>query len=313
MVLVDMNVSRSDSRLCEFLKDRRIEFRTDSPLALYTSFRIGGPADVVILPRSADEAAEALNAVRECGLPLLVLGNGTNVLAADEGYRGAVVVLTGLHGIRADGTMIHAEAGVPLTVLAREAAKEALTGLEFAYGIPGTVGGGVFMNAGAYGGELASAVVSSFWYDPATGKTGRTDGDAHDFSYRHSCYMDSGRIVLSADFKLSAGDPAAIQAQMNDYMTRRREKQPLEYPSAGSVFKRGKGFITAKLIEEAGLKGRRVGGAEVSELHAGFIVNRGGATARDVYELIGIIKKEIAEKYGVSIECEVQMIGNVRG
>ena len=309
MVLVDMNVSRSDSRLCEFLKDRRIEFRTDSPLALYTSFRIGGPADVVILPRSAGEAVEALNAVRGSGLPLLVLGNGTNVLAADEGYRGAVVVLTGLRGMRTDGTVIHAEAGVPLTVLAREAAKEALTGLEFAYGIPGTVGGGIFMNAGAYGGELASAVVSSFWYDPATGETGRTDGDAHHFSYRHSCYMDSGKIVLSADFRLAAGDPAAIQAQMNDYMTRRREKQPLEYPSAGSVFKRGNGFITAKLIEEAGLKGRRVGGAEVSELHAGFIINRGGATAADVTALIGHVRQAVYDKYGYRLECEIRHIG----
>ena len=207
-----------------------------------------------------------------------------------------------------EGEHITADAGIPLTKLASVAAKEWLSGLEFAYGIPGTLGGGIYMNAGAYGGEMSQVVVSSRYYDAATGECGIYDGAAHEFAYRHSAYMDSAKIVLSATMKLTRGDKNAIEAAMADYMSRRRDKQPLEYPSAGSVFKRGNGFITAQKIDEAGLKGRTVGGAQVSEKHAGFIINKGGATASDVLELIEIIKTEVHEKFALYIECEVRYI-----
>ncbi len=210
--------------------------------------------------------------------------------------------------IGSDEVIISADAGYPLTRLASDAAALSLTGLEFAYGIPGSVGGGIFMNAGAYGGELSDVVWRSRWYDPDSGETGYFTRDEHEFAYRHSIYMDCRRVILSAEFRLKVGDKARIRALCDDYMSRRREKQPLEYPSAGSVFKRGSGFITAKLIEDAGLKGCAVGGAQVSEKHAGFIINRGGATASDVLRLIRHIQATVRDRFGVEIECEVRYI-----
>ncbi len=210
--------------------------------------------------------------------------------------------------IGSDEVIISADAGYPLTRLASDAAELSLTGLEFAYGIPGSVGGGIFMNAGAYGGELSDVVWRSRWYDPDSGETGYFTRDEHEFAYRHSIYMDCRRVILSAEFRLKVGDKARIRALCDDYMSRRREKQPLEYPSAGSVFKRGSGFITAKLIEDAGLKGSTIGGAQVSEKHAGFIVNRGGATASDVLRLIRHIQATVRDRFGVEIECEVRYI-----
>ena len=290
------------------LMDAKIEYGENTPLAPYTSFRIGGAARLVVFPKSCDEALAAFDILRGEGARVMVLGNGTNVLVADEGYDGAAVILSGMRSYTVDGEYITADAGVPLTKLALIAAKDSLSGLEFAYGIPGTLGGGVYMNAGAYGGEMAQVVVSTRYYDLETGECGTCDGAAHEFAYRHSVYMDSSKIVLSATVKLARGDKGEIEAAMADYMSRRRDKQPLEYPSAGSVFKRGRGFITAQKIDEAGLKGRRVGGAEVSEKHAGFIINKGGATAKDVLALIEIIKAEVYEKFALEIECEVRYI-----
>lgn len=299
--------------LIDILTDEGIEHIENQPLAPYTSFRIGGAARVAIFPKNRAEAEKALSAVSDSGMRCLVLGNGTNVLISDEGFDGAAVMMSAVRELRVSagedgGRMISADAGASLTRIASKAAELSLAGLEFAFGIPGTVGGGVYMNAGAFGGELSQVVTASRWFDPKSGKTGETLGAAHDFGYRHSVYMDSGRIILSADFLLHEGDRGEIEAKMNDYMSRRREKQPLDLPSAGSVFKRGNGFITAKLIEDAGLKGRRVGGAEVSEKHAGFIVNRGGATAADVLSLIEIMKDTVFEKFGKIIECEVRYI-----
>lgn len=288
--------------------EAKIEYRENTPLAPYTSFRIGGAARLLVFPKSCDEALAAFDILRTECVRTLVLGNGTNVLVADEGFDGAAVILSGMRSCAVDGEYITADAGMPLTKLASLAAKNSLAGLEFAYGIPGTLGGGIYMNAGAYGGELSQVVVSSRYYDMATGECGTYDGAAHEFAYRHSVYMDSAKIVLSATVKLARGDKAEIEAAMADYMSRRRDKQPLEYPSAGSVFKRGNGFITAQKIDEAGLKGRRVGGAEVSEKHAGFIINRGDATAKDVLELIEIIKSEVYEKFALEIECEVRYV-----
>lgn len=294
------------------------EYSENVPLSLCTSFRIGGPAALAVYPGTVSEAVRVFDTLRETETPYIVIGNGTNLLAPDEGFDGAAVVLTRLSGfcgaVGTDGdrTLIKAEAGMPLTLLAKKAEGMSLTGLEFAYGIPGTLGGGVFMNAGAYGGELADVVFESEWLSPETGERGVFRGEDHCFGYRKSAYMNGGRVILSVTLALRRGERSAISAAMNDYMSRRREKQPLEYPSAGSVFKRGDGFITARLIEECGLKGVRVGGAEVSVKHAGFIVNRGGATAADVARLINIIKDTVYEKSGKVIECEIKFIDGGR-
>ena len=301
-----MNHTRAVTRFVT----QNIEVRENHPLAPHTSFRIGGPARLAVFPKTAEEAAAAISVLREENVRTLILGNGTNVLIADEGFDGAAVILTGMKSCEYRDGLLWADAGASVTHVAAEAAKLSLAGLEFAYGIPGTVGGGIYMNAGAYGGEMAQVAEVSRWYDPATGAFGETVGEAHGFAYRRSVYMDSDKIILSAALKLTPGDRGEIEARMADYLSRRRDKQPLEYPSAGSVFKRGNGFITAKLIDDAGLRGRSVGGAQVSEKHAGFIINRGGATACDVKKLIDIVKAEVFRQFGREIECEIRMIGN---
>ena len=300
-----MNLVRAIAELSE----NKIEYRENIPMSAYTTFRIGGAARLGVFPKNSDEAVFTLETLRASDVPILIVGNGSNMLVADSGFDGAAVVLTGMKAFSVNGTEITAAAGASLTHLASEAAKLSLTGLEFAYGIPGTVGGGIYMNAGAYGGDMSQVVVKSVYYDPDSGKIGTLCGDEHEFSYRHSAYMGKNRLILSATFALSVGNRDDISAKMNDLMTRRRDKQPLEYPSAGSVFKRGNGFITAQIIDEAGLKGRRVGGAEVSEKHAGFIVNRGGATAADVLLLVEEIKTEVRTRFGYDIECEIEYIG----
>ncbi|MCI8388466.1 MAG: UDP-N-acetylmuramate dehydrogenase [Clostridiales bacterium] len=296
------------ARLSNLFTSQGIKCAEGLPLAGYTSFRIGGAAELVVFPKNADEAVFVLNEIRS--ERYIVLGNGSNVLIDDNGFDGVVIILSEMREfeVSGDSLTLTSEAGFPLTKLASSAAKLSLTGLEFAYGIPGTVGGGVFMNAGAYGGEMSNVVVSSRWFDTDTGEIGAYTGGEHEFAYRHSAYMEGNRIILSVDCHLQHGDKAEIEAKMNDYMSRRRDKQPLDLPSAGSVFKRGDGFITAQLIEAAGLKGRSVGGAEVSEKHAGFIVNRSGATSCDVLDLIDIVKETIFEKFGKTIECEVRYI-----
>lgn len=294
--------------LTDFLQKESINYTENCPLSQYTTFKIGGAARLAVFPKNMTAAVSVLRAVRDSGERLLVLGNGSNVLVDDNGFDGVAVILTGLKKTSFKGYDLTAEAGVPLTRLAAIAAQESLAGLEFAYGIPGSVGGGVFMNAGAYGGAISDVVISSRWFDMKTGETGEFTGEEQAFSYRHSAYMDSEKIVLAATFRLEPGEHSEIVARMNDYMSRRKEKQPLELPSAGSVFKRGNGFITAQLIDEIGLKGRSVGNARVSEKHAGFIVNLGGATAKEVLELIEIVKREVKEKTGHEIECEVRYI-----
>ncbi len=290
------------------LSELEIKYGRDIPLSSYTSFGIGGEVSLAVFPDGSDKVTKILNLLRENDVRVLILGNGSNVLIDDKGFEGVAVILSGLRGCSVDGTKIYAEAGVPLTGLSLTAQKNSLAGLEFAYGIPGTVGGGVYMNAGAYGGDMSQVVTDTRYYDMNTGEIGIFTGDENDFAYRHSVYSDSNKVILSANFELKQGDKVKIKETMDDYMNRRREKQPLEYPSAGSVFKRGEGFITAKLIDEAGLRGRRVGGAEVSEKHAGFIVNHGGATAADVLSLIEIIKTEVKNKFGCDIHCEIRYI-----
>ena len=264
----------------------------------YTSFKIGGPADVYITAPTEAAAAAALIRCREEDIPVYLLGNGTNLLVGDKGLRGAVIRLDGRQAaptLQPDGRTVQCSAGVSLKRLCQYARDKALTGLEFAFGIPGAVGGAVYMNAGAYGGQMDQVLVS------ATGlsRTGK----------RHTVFMDEGDMVVSATLRLTPGDPAEIAARMEELLRRRREKQPLEYPSAGSFFKRPPGHFAGALIEGCGLKGFAVGGAQVSEKHAGFVVNRGGATAQDVLRLCEAVQERVFREQGVQLEPEVRFIG----
>jgi len=274
----------------------------------FTTLRVGGPADYFAEPGSEEAAAALLKAAREEKIPVLLMGNGSNLLVRDGGFRGLVIRLgKAFSGITRKENCLYAQAGALLSALARQAQEAALTGLEFAQGIPGSVGGGVYMNAGAYGGEVGPLVETA----RVLTKEGVRDvaGADMDFSYRHSRAMAESWIVLSAVFALKKGDAAAIDAAMRDFAARRKEKQPLEYPSAGSFFKRPAGYFAGKLIEDAGLKGLRVGGAQVSEKHAGFLVNRGGATAADFLALKDRVQEEVQARFGVMLEPEVRIVG----
>ncbi len=277
----------------------------DEPMSRHTSFRIGGPAALYLVPRTGVASRAGGPAARETETRFFVLGNGSNVLFDDAGYGGAVIASSALDGIFLDGDLLTAEAGAPLSAVCRAARDASLAGLEFAYGIPGSVGGAVVMNAGAYGGEIKDVLAESVAFDPCAGETVRLTPGEHAFGYRDSIYRQTGRIVLAASFRLVPGDREEIAAKMNDVAGRRVAKQPLEYPSAGSVFKRPEGRFVGQMVEESGLKGFRIGGAEVSEKHAGFIVNRGGATSRDVLLLVAHIRDVVRKNYGVELECEI--------
>ncbi len=288
---------------------RRFFIRHDFPLSRVTSFHIGGNADLAVYPADAEAFAYALDAVVQAGVPYTVIGNGSNTLVRDGGFRGVVFVTTDMRRVTIDGTRLTGGCGVLLGSVGTNASRAGLAGAEFANGIPGTLGGAVYMNAGAYGGQLADIVCETVCYDFDAKQVLHLDNAAQHFGYRHSVFMEKNYIILSATLQLTKDEPDAIRARMNDYLARRREKQPLEYPSAGSVFKRPEGHFAGKLIEDAGLKGLRVGGAEVSPKHAGFIVNVGGATARDVLELIERIREKVYAMSGVTLECEIRTIG----
>ncbi len=289
------------------LREMAIVF--EEPMSKHTSFRIGGPAEVFAMPKNEDELKSLILMTNELEIPTFLLGNGSNLLVSDDGIDGVVVDLSGLCGIEIDGTTISAGAGVLLSKLASEALRANLSGLEFAHGIPGSVGGAVCMNAGAYGGQMSDVVVSTRVLD-RNGVIREIPLSEHNYGYRKSIFLsDSGLIVLSTKLALKPEDHDKIESMMTELSLKRRSKQPLEYPSAGSVFKRPEGYFAGALIEDAGLKGRSVGGAEVSEKHAGFIINRGGATAKDVVALIEVIQKEVYEKYGVVLECEIRRVG----
>ena len=288
---------------------RRFFIRHDFPLSRVTSFHIGGNADLAVYPADAEAFAYALDAVVQAGVPYTVIGNGSNTLVRDGGFRGVVFVTTDMRRVTIDGTRLTGGCGVLLGSVGTNASRAGLAGAEFANGIPGTLGGAVYMNAGAYGGQLADIVCETVCYDLDAKQVLHLDNAAQHFGYRHSVFMEKNYIILSATLQLTKDEPDAIRVRMNDYLARRREKQPLEYPSAGSVFKRPEGHFAGKLIEDAGLKGLRVGGAEVSPKHAGFIVNVGGATARDVLELIERISEKVYAMSGVMLECEIRTIG----
>lgn len=286
-----------------------IEMVTGEPMCHHTTFAIGGPADLFVSPKTVCELTAAIRAIRTSGLPLLLLGNGSNMLVSDTGYRGAVVCMTEMDDVRAvaDNRLV-AQAGALLGRVARRAQRAGLTGAEFAGGIPGSVGGAVFMNAGAYDGQMAGIVEKTEYLD-GEGELHTLEGEAHGFGYRTSVFRaHPDWTVVRTTMHLQPGDPAAILDKMNDLAQRRRDKQPLNYPSAGSTFKRPEGYFAGRLIEDAGLKGMTVGGAQVSEKHAGFLINRGGATCDDMLRLIGLVQQRVREQFGVDLECEVRII-----
>lgn len=291
--------------------------REQAPLAGCTSFKIGGPAALLVDAPNPAALQRLLGCCREEEIPVLFLGNGSNVLAADSGYPGVVLRLTGgapvIAGAADGGVLVDCPAGVPLKVLCRFAREEGLSGLEFAYGIPGAVGGAVYMNAGAYGGQMSDVLVSVEAVSADGTSVREVPVSAMALGYRHSALMETGEIVLSVRVMLHPEDKAEIGARMEDFMRRRREKQPLEYPSAGSFFKRPAGHFAGALIEQSGLKGFAVGGAQVSEKHAGFVINRGGATCADVRALADEVIRRVEADHGVRLEPEVRFLPGADG
>lgn len=280
------------------------------PLSAHTTFRIGGPAARTVSPTSKEDLITVLRACRETRVPCAIVGNGSNLLCPDEGFAGYVVFTDNMKLITADGTRMTAEAGASLGALCAAARDRGLAGLTFAHGIPGTVGGALYMNAGAYDGEIGSLVTSVTYYSPTDDRTHTVSGKDCGFGYRTSCFQGANLVLLSAVFTLTEGNSAEIRAEMEHISARRREKQPLEYPSAGSAFKRYPGYFTAKLIDDAGLKGYTVGGAQISEKHAGFIINRGGASCADVKALMTHVQARIQALYGVEIEPEIRTLSD---
>lgn len=299
------------SHAAELLSAKEIKFTENELLAPHSTFRIGGEARLAAMPDTTEQIIDAVSAAKEAGLDFTVIGNGSNVLFSDKGFDGLVIFTRNADSVVIKGNRVIADAGAPFTKLAVTVKNAGLTGLEFAYGIPGSVGGAVYMNAGAYNGEASQVVASSMAYDDLTGEVSMISREEHNFGYRTSVYSQNrDRLtVLSAEFELKEGDSAAIWETMQDLMRRRREKQPLEYPNAGSVFKRPQGYFVGKLITDAGLKGYTIGGAQVSEKHAGFIVNIGGATAEDVLRLVEHIQKTVQSQFGVMLECEINFKG----
>lgn len=281
----------------------------DEPMSRHTTFQIGGPADLYIAVKDIIALKDIIRTANTLGIRLLPLGNGSNVLVSDAGIRGAVLSLTGdfRRITLSDPTTISCGAGATLAGLCKFAQRNSLTGLEFAWGIPGTVGGAAFMNAGAYDGQFSDVLVSTT-HVTRSGKTDSLLGPEMEMDYRKSAYQENGCIVTSVVVRLEPGSQEQISMQMDEYFNRRKERQPLEMPSAGSVFKRPEGMYAGTLIEEAGLKGTQIGGAMVSEKHAGFIVNIGNATCEDVLKLIDKIRETVKKKSGVTLECEIRPI-----
>lgn len=281
----------------------------NEPMSKHTTFKIGGPADYLVLPASISEVAAILDLAKQYSVPVVVLGNGSNVLVLDNGIRGIAIKFGKDMGyIRHIGTKVTAGAGAMLASVSRYAADQGLSGMEFAVGIPGSIGGAVFMNAGAYEGEM-KCVVSTVACVCDDGKIIRFSNEESGFDYRHSVFQDNGCTICEVELSLIEGEQSLIRSKMAEYINRRQTKQPIEMPSAGSTFKRPPGYFAGTLIDQAGLKGLSVGGAQVSTKHAGFIVNTGGATAKDVLELIKEVQRRVQESYGVKLHPEVKILG----
>lgn len=280
------------------------------PMAEHSSFKAGGNADLMVLPQSIDQLKEVLQILAGCDYPYMILGNGSNILVRDSGYRGIMVKMgSAFDDVQVDGNRVVCGAGALLSVAAKTAAAAGLAGLEFASGIPGSIGGAVFMNAGAYDGEMKFVLEKA----RVISKDGSADRymtpDELDMGYRHTVLHETGDIVAEAVFKLEAGNIDEIKAKIADLTQRRNSKQPVSFPSAGSFFKRPTGYFAGKLVQDAGLKGLTVGGAQVSELHSGFVINIGGATATDILQLMEIVQQTVMDKFGVMLEPEVRIIG----
>ena len=302
-----MNKSEIIFNLAEILG---CEARRNEPMSKHTSFKIGGNADVYIKVNNLSKLSTILKECQDSDVDYMILGNGSNLLVSDDGFDGIIIELgEAMSNITVKGSKLTCESGALLSRISSVAAKHALEGLEFASGIPGTLGGGLAMNAGAYGGELAMVVESVCALDPTDMQIKTYKCSELDFGYRRSRIKSEGLIVISATLNLKAGDEEAIRGRIAEYSQRRRDKQPLEYPSAGSTFKRPEGQFAGALIEAAGLKGTKVGGAEVSVKHAGFVINKGDATAKDIYDLIGLVQKRVFDNSGFLLEPEVIMLG----
>ena len=280
----------------------------DEPMENHTTFKIGGPADLFLTAETEEQLRIVLVKAGELGVPYHILGRGSNLLVSDDGIRGAVIALSGdFQQIRVDGNTITCGAAVMLSALCKTALDNSLSGLEFAWGIPGSAGGALFMNAGAYGSEIKNVVISSTHMTP-DGKVCTMTPEELQLRYRHSVYHETDAVILTVTVTLTPGNQDEIRSAMEDFLNRRKTKQPLDYPSAGSVFKRPEGYYAGALIEQCGLKGKRIGGAMVSEKHAGFIVNAGGATCKDVLDLVHHIQETVKKETGVSLECEIRPV-----
>lgn len=279
------------------------------PMGKHTSFQVGGAADFFVQPGSREEVQAAVRLAQKAQVPFFVTGNGSNLLVSDDGFRGMILQIgRNMQEIQVEDTVLCAQAGALLSKVARTALEHGLTGLEFAAGIPGSLGGAAAMNAGAYGGEMKDVILDA---DVLTrdGEFLTLSADEMDLSYRHSCVFEKQYIVLSVRLQLAKGDPVQIKNRMDELAKARKEKQPLEFPSAGSTFKRPEGYFAGKLIQDAGLKGYTVGGAQVSEKHSGFVINRGGAEADEIVFLIQQVQKKVWRQFGVRLEPEVRFVG----
>ena len=279
----------------------------NEPMSKHTSFKTGGNADIFIKAYSVEEIKSILKISNENNIPLFVIGNGTNLLVKDEGYRGIILQIK-LDDIKIERTQVTVQSGVKNAILSKKLLESSLEGFEFASGLPGTIGGAIKMNAGAYGSEMKD-IVEKVTYLDFNGNLHTITNPECNFEYRHSKFFNETAIILEARLKLEKGNKEKIQEKISEFAKQRKEKQPLEYPNAGSTFKRGESYITAKLIDECGLKGYSIGGAQVSEKHAGFIINRNNATSRDIVDLIKYVQTNVKEKKGKDIKLEIEIIG----
>lgn len=296
------------SRLISTCRENSVPCEENAVLAPYTSMKIGGACDLLIKTTDENQLLTALKACRDNDIPHFILGRGSNLLVSSHGYRGAVILLSAEKPqVTVSGNFLTSWAGTPLHALCNAALERSLTGLEFAYGIPGSLGGALYMNAGAYGGEMKD-VVTSCRYIGADMEIHEMSAGEMQLSYRHSVFSGSDMVITSVTMELAPGDRAAIRSRMDELMQRRRDKQPLNYPSCGSTFKRPEGYFAAALIEECGLKGLTIGGAQVSEKHSGFVINRDHATFEDVMAVVDEVKRVVLEKKGVELECEMLIL-----
>ena len=293
--------------LCGILGEENVF--TKEPMSRHTTFRAGGPADFFVTPEKEGQVRKTLSLLKEAQVPRYIMGNGSNLLVGDRGYRGVILqICKKMNRIRIQDTVIQAQAGALLSKVAAEAQAKGLTGFEFASGIPGSLGGAVMMNAGAYGGEMKQVLIQAQILN-ASGEIEDVLAEEMELGYRSSVFSRNGGVILSASIQLEPGDPPAIQSRMEELKFLRTSKQPLEYPSAGSTFKRPEGYFAGKLIQDAGLRGFQVGGAQVSEKHCGFVINKDQASAMDIRSLMEQVSEKVYTRFGVRLEPEVKLIG----